>query len=438
MRFVVALAVLGGSFAFVRQDGVHPRGHDREGLLIAERPLPAYADDVEHPLNRLHAALFIATLVPDEVGSALPTERRAAGEAFFAPKWYFGKRAGTPDDAAVFGGDVRFSPLRELNGERAIALRALLAAIQTKAQVDAIDALATPIMRLLLQWDLLSMWWRCERDKTADAATLLAMARAIEALAQARTVLAALPTGTDELRSALASKDDSAPSREHAYFPRDLLATPSSFVEIDRNDMALFHAERSLRAVRAFVRVSEGRAAGEAIVRAAAAAGKEGPLPEVPRGSEVALALSLLAVDADLAIVATSVVDEVRVRRITGERTLRADNGSSRDGMSHWVYFRSRRASRDADAAHAFRFVPDTTQAMFLEYGTLKHTVYFAQCALCHRLVGGSNQTPAGITSLGRFAGARVCDDPQTRLRRAEVQARTIGERLRARLKTGL
>lgn len=436
MRVLVVLAVLGGSFAFLSQDGMHPRGHAREGLLVAERPLPVYADDLEHPLNRLHAALFIATLVPDEIGSALPGERAAADEAFFAPKWYFGKRAGKPDDAAVFGGDVRFSPLQKLDGERADALRTLLATLQTRAQVDAIVELEAPLMRLLLQWDLLSMWWRCERDNTADDATLLAMARAIEALAQPRAVLAALAAGTDELRRAHGAKDDATPDTARPYFPADLLAKATTFVEIDRNDMALFHAERSLRAVRAFVRVPAGRAAGETVVRAAAAAGKEGPLPEIPLGSEVALALSLLAVDQDLAIVATPVVDEVRLRRITGARELRADNGSSRDGMSHWVYFRSRRASRDPDAAHAFRFVPDTTQAMFLEYGTLKHTVYFAQCALCHRLVGGSNQTPGGITSLGRYAGARVCEDPGTRLHRAETQAQTIGERLRARLRT--
>lgn len=434
MRVFVVLAVLGGSFAFAGQDGVYPRGHDREGLLVAERPLPVYSDAADHFLNGLHAALFVAELVPDEVGGALPAERRAAGDAFFVPKWYFAKRKGLAADAAVFGGDVRFSPLRELSGARAKTVTALLAGLQTRDQVDAIAELEAPLMRLLLQWDLLSMWWRCERDKTADDATLLAMARAIEALAQDHAVLAALPAGTDELRAGVGSDVATVPSPAQPYFPSDLLASPSTFVEIDRNDMALFHAERSLRAVRAFVRIPDGRAAGEAVVRAVATAGKDGPLPEIPLGTEVALALSLLAVDRDLAIVATQVVDEVRVRRITGERKLAADNGSSRDGMSHWVYLRSRRASRDPSAAHAFRFVPDTTQAMFLEYGTLKHTVYFAQCALCHRLTGGSNQTPGGITSLGRFAGARVCDDPATRLRRAEAQATAIGERLRARL----
>ncbi len=431
MRVVLVLAILGGTLAFDPQDGAHPRGHDREGLLVAERPLPLYSDDVDHPLNRLHAALFVATLVPDEIGAALPAERRTAGDAFFAPKWYFAHRAGKADDAAVFGGDVRFSPLRELKGERAGRVRELLAAMQTTAQVDAIPELRAPLMRLLLQWDLLSLWWRCERDDAADADTLLAMARAIQALALDPATLAALASGRDEL-GAYVTEDSPDPAKP--WFPADLLATPSTFVEIDRKDMALFHAEKSLRAVRAFVRVPEGREASEKAILAAGAAGRDGPLPEIPLGSEVALALSLLAVAPDLSIVATPVIDEVRVRRITGEAKFAPDNGSSRDGMSHWVYFRSRRGSRVPATTPAFRFVPDTTQAMFLEYGTLKRTTYFAQCALCHRLTGGSTQTPAGITSLGRFAEAKVCDDPATRLRRAEAQASKIGERLRARL----
>lgn len=70
---------------------------------------------------------------------------------------------------------------------------------------------------------------------------------------------------------------------------------------------------------------------------------------------------------------------------------------------------------------------------MFLEYGALKHTTYFAQCALCHRLTDTGKQNPAGITTLGRYAGAKICVDPATRLRRAEQQAAQIVTKLRAR-----
>lgn len=433
MRLVALFAVPLALHAWI--EGVHPRGHDREGLPATATPQPLYADDPQHLLNRLHARLFVAELMPDEVGAALPAERRAAGKSgdeFFAAKWYFGKRAGESADRGLFGGDVRFSPVRELRGALAEEVSALLGSLATKAQVDAIPELASPLVRLLLQWDLLSMWWRCERDGTADAPALGALAAAIRALAQPREVLEALDPGTAALRAALGGKVDAANTGD-PYFPVDLLAGESAFVEIDREDKALFHAERSLRAVRAFVKVPAGRADGEALVRAAGAAGKDGPLPDVPVGTEVALVLSLLAIDPAGEVVATPVVDEIRVRRISGSAELAADNGSSRDGVSHWVYQRGRRASRDPQATHAFRFVPDTAQAMFLEYGTLKHTTYFAQCALCHRLTDTGKQNPAGITTLGRYAGAKICVDPATRLRRAEQQAAQIVTKLRAR-----
>jgi hypothetical protein len=438
VRLLVVVVLLGAGALWLR-DPTYPRGHDREGLLVAEAALPVYADDGAHALNRLHQALFITALVPDEVGAALPAERRMAGgddAVFFAPKWYFGKRKGTAGDAAVFGGEVRFSPVSELRDARAERVRALLAGLQRKEQVAAVAELRAPLMRLLLQWDLLTLWWRCERDQTADDATLAVMARAIAALALERSALALLDPGIDALRAAVATGSDPVePVPMNPYFPNDLLASPTEFVEVDRDDKALFHAERSLRAVRVFVRVPDGAGATRTLVAACATAGKDGALPPIPLGTDVALVLSLLAIDADLQPFATPVTDEVRIRRLQGEAKLAPDNGSSRDGVSHWVWLRTRALSRDPRAAHAFRFVPDSQQALFLEYGTRKHTTYYAQCALCHRLTDTGKQTPSGITSLGRFSHARVCTDPATRLRRAEQQAGEIGARLRTRLR---
>ena len=68
------------------------------------------------------------------------------------------------------------------------------------------------------------------------------------------------------------------------------------------------------------------------------------------------------------------------------------------------MFARTRRGSLVAPDEGAFRFVPDTAQSLFLEYGTAKHTTYAAQCALCHRATNGGGQAPSGVRMLSRFA----------------------------------
>lgn len=418
-------------------DPLHPRGHDREGLPRSAAPFPVWAQDSGHALNRLHALLWIADRTPSEIGASLPAELRNAKvepKEFFAEKWYFGMRKDeqvTAEDHGLFGGDTRVSPVEDLRGELGAQVRALLAPLATKEGVAAIPELASPLARLLLQWDLLALWWRHEQNGHAAPETLTALARAIVALAQTRATLEGLASGLDELRSTV---HGSPSDRTQPYFPASLLAKPaeSPWREIAREEKALFHATKSLRSARILVRGKDG-ADTERIVREAGAATDAATIPKLPAGTEAALVLALVGLDDTLAPVATKVVDEVRIRTITGPAELAPDNGSSRDGLSHWVFLRSR-AQSVLGAPQPFRFVPDSAQSLFLEYGTPKHTTYYAQCALCHRQTNSGGQDPAGIKALGRYAKPRIESDPATRLRIAETQFAKIVAKLKERL----
>jgi hypothetical protein len=434
-RLLLLLPALACLPFVARDEPLHPVGHDREGLPRSEEPLRVYDAEPSHPLNRLHALLYIAERRPDEVGASLPAERRRAGlddAAFFQGKWYFGMRKGAEvgaGDLAVFGGDVRVSPVEDLGGNRGARLRELLEGLATREQVAAVPELANPLARLLLQWDLLFVWWRVEQSGAAEPATLVAMARAIRALAQDREVLAGLEPGVDALRAAVRG---TATDRGRPYFPAGLMAEDSAWREVARDEKALFHATRSLRAARIFVR---GRDATETErwITEAGAATDAASMPDLGPGAEAALVMSLVGLDENLEPCATPVVDELRIRAITGPAELRPDNGSSRDGLSHWIFLRSRAQSL-LGGAQPFRFVPDTAQSLFLEYGTAKHTTYFAQCALCHRLTNTGGQDPAGVKALGRYAQPRLETEPGARLRLAERQFAPIAAKLRERL----
>ena len=418
----------------------HPVGHRFEGLPTGPAPLRVYANDSAHPLNRLHALLFLAERQPSEIGGSLPSERArdAQGDAeFFQGKWYFRNRSKgdiAADDARLFGGDVRVSPVEDLRGARGIALCELLASFDTREEVEKVPELRAPLARVLLQWDLLSVWWRIEREAAdggelaSDEATLKALASAIRALALPSARLRELGSGAQALQPTGDGTD-----RKQPYVPTGLLdGERGAWREIARDEKELFHARNSLRTARVFVRAADG-AATEELVRKSAAATDEASTPKLEVGTEAALVLSLVVLDETLTPFATSVIDEVRVRRVTGPAELRPDNGSSRDGWSHWIFHLSRSGALLGEGER-FRFVPDTAQSLFLEYGTPKHTTYFAQCALCHRRTNSGGQDPDGIRALGRYGHPALETDAQARLRIAAEQFEPIAAALRSRL----
>jgi len=419
---------------------LHPVGHASEGLPVDATPRAMYARDTEHPLNRLHALLFLAQVLPTEIGASLPDERereKLSDAEFFTGRWYFRNRKDTEitdKDLTLFGGDVRMSPVFLIDRERGAQLRELLALVDTREEVEAMEALRSPLPRVLLQWDVLSVWWRLERAcketgrPAAEPETLLALAQAVRALALPRHVLERLDPGTDALIPTGDGIDRSLP-----YVPPGLLDGPrGAWREIARDEKELFHATNQLRAARVFVRAGSPQETDKLVERSAAAT-DEATTPKLAPGTEAALVLSLVVLDDALEPCATSIVDEVRIRRVTGPAELHPDNGSSRDGLSHWIYLLSRAGAVLGDGPR-FRFVPDTAQGLFLEYGSPKRTTYFAQCALCHRRTNSGGQDPDGIRSLGRYGKPSIEREPATRLRLAERQFTPAVETLRARL----
>ncbi|WP_165251119.1 hypothetical protein [Paludisphaera soli] len=418
-------------------DGFHPAGHVAEGLPADGTPVRAYAADPDSPLNALFTLLFQVERVPEEVGAALPTERQAGGEddaAFYKPGWYFRKRPGVEADRVVVGGDVRTSPVQSLDPSDAARAIELLAMIATPEKVDAIPELRSPTARLLLQWDLWNALRRFEAEG-GDPALLQALAKGVRACGQPAEVLRGLPSGTDELHARFASgrpQDRRAP-----YFPAGLLADDpgSPWVELDRASTKLFHGASSYRAARVFVNAGS-RAASTALIESAKGTGAAGAGPaRVPEGTEAAIVLSLIGLTPDLEPVATPMVDEVRVRALAGPRVLDpAGDTTSRDGLNTWMYLRTRNGTLVDPDRGAFRFVPDTAQSIFLEYGTAKRTTYAAQCTLCHRTTSDGGQVDAGFRSLGKYAKPRLAESPDVRFRLAEREVAHAVASLKGRL----
>lgn len=417
-----------------------PPGHDYEGLPAAPGPMAAYAADVGHPLNRLHALMFFAVRTPTEIGAALPAERRRAGKSddeFFNAKWALSNRTGkqivAPEDTRLFGGDVRTSPVASWTEEEAAEARAILATMATPEA--AARVVPMPLARLSLQWDLLQLWWRFEREKGTDDTTLRAMARAIRSLGQSRAALAALPSGLEQLEAANVpdTKD-----RRQPRAPRGLLGGAASpWVEVDRAPAALFDAKRGLIAARVFLKGADRRSM-EALVAQVPVKAALKQLVEIPRGTEAALVLTMVGLTGELEAVATPVVSELRMRMAVAPDVLDpGSDTSTRDGWNQWVWLFSRSAAFTQSGKPPFRFVPDSAQSLFLEYGSPKHTTYFSQCALCHRTTNAGNQKPSGLHVLGLYAKPSVLTDPTKRGRDAETQMAPVIAKLKARLADG-
>ena len=397
----------------------YPSTHDRAGLLPTTDPLPVYHPDPGYWLNQLHAALFIADRVPAEVAGALPEEQKAAGltsDQFYKVGWYFKKRPGTDADRRVFGGDGRVSPVEDFTGDRGQRLRELLAKLATADQVVTEPALKDPLARLMLQYDLLHVWTRLDKPG-ADPQTLAVVAKAVRVVALPADTLRALPSGLDKLaRLGTAGP----PDRTTPYLSSGLIdkTNDSGWVEVDRDSTStLFHAKNSLRVSRVYLNAGSREKTLAAITA--------GPAAKLDIGTETAFLFEMIGLDPDLKPVPTAVVDEVRVRRLTGPVKLAPDNPTaSKDGWDQWVYFRARPGTE-------FRFVPDDTQSLFLEYGTAKHSTFAAQCALCHRATNAGGQTPLGVRTLAKHANPRESNDPTRLPKIAAEQLGPIAARLR-------
>jgi hypothetical protein len=96
---------------------------------------------------------------------------------------------------------------------------------------------------------------------------------------------------------------------------------------------------------------------------------------------------------------------------------------TSRDGIQIRAYELRRASLRQGVHDRLFRLLHDNDQALFRDYGTLKHTTLAAQCTLCHRLHGVSDAYLGGFITLGPSARPRPAATGSERLRLAERES---------------
>jgi hypothetical protein len=77
--------------------------------------------------------------------------------------------------------------------------------------------------------------------------------------------------------------------------------------------------------------------------------------------------------------------------------------------------------------------IPRDDEALFRDYGTLKHTTLAAQCAVCHRLHEVSDAHLGGFITLGPSAKPRPAATREERLRLAEREVLQFLVKLRKR-----
>lgn len=393
-----------------------PVGHPDHGLPRPGVVWAPYDRDPDHVCNGIFRAIHLTRCVPAEVARALPREHGDARD-LFVPGWYFGKRDGRPADERWFGGDGRQVPVEGFDEAAAARLRADLAAVDGAV---AAELRARPRAAVWFQHDLLRMLRRLiDTGRNPELVPLLwecALRVALRRETLERPEL--LQTVTlEQIAAAVAGFD------------------PRAAVEIERRSTRLFDAE--------FVQVWSSiwiqfPADHEQGVAAWLARRGHGGAAPVPIGALAVLVQGVVAVDAAGSPHATDLVTEVRTQRLVNRNPLSADNATTtRDGVDLAVWSLPRaavcREEHGVEGFAAFRTVHMESQELFRDYGTLKHTTYAAQCALCHRRAHASDEALAGFSALRPGAGARPVADPRERRRRAEAEMERFVARLRER-----
>ncbi len=386
----------------------------------AQRELP-WHDDADHPANRVFHAAYVVEVVPRFVGAALPGEHGDDAD-FFVSRWYFRQRPGNEGDQAIHGGDRRQLPRERFAARTSIqvqeALRALDGAVLTELR-------SRPRTAIYLQHDLLRLARRLV-DTKANPELLAPLLAAAERLA--------LPADT-LLRPDLRTFDRAA------LAPALHGVDAARFLELDRKSTRLFDASRTQLWSRVWLATPATTDPTAAkLVAQAADPDREAPL-EVPIGTQAILAQGIVALDDTGQPRATGLVIDVRTQRLSNRDPLgRGNPTTTRDGVDLRQWFLSRETVARAEAATEpkgitfddFDEIPMTAAALFRDYGTLKHTTYFAQCALCHRQTDTPGAELGGFLVLRQNAKPRPAG-PSARERLAEGQLAEFVGALRSR-----
>lgn len=401
LALMASAATLAASSLARAQQRWIPSGNDQGLPSPSARWLP-WSDDEGHPANVVFRSTWLAELSPAEVGFALPAESMRAGQQG-AEARYFGKRDGRPEDRRLFGGDGMQLPRESFSDKESNALREALDALRDES-LDRIRA--TPSSCAWLQHDLLRTARRLLDCQTNPEllTPLLDTARRL-----------ALP------RASLTDRELSTFSPEQAtQFDPEL--DPERLVEVERRSTRLFDAERSLLWSRVFL---HWPADAEPRLPETLAAIASGDTPEVPVGARAILVQGIVALDDQGKPCATELAIDVRMQRFVGAEGAAASASTTRDGVDFRVFWLEREALRRKSGKVTltdFRGLVDEDQALFRDYGTLKHTTLGAQCTLCHRTSGTPEPELAGFPLLRKNAQATVASSPKARAELAERQ----------------
>jgi hypothetical protein len=369
--------------------------------------LTPYHEDPNHVLNRVFRISFLVTTSPAEVGAALPREHRDPAE-FFRKPWYFVMRPGTPADQKLFGGDTRLLSREGFTSSEAKTFAEALAEMNGEVVRTLKNRLELAVM---FQHDLLRV-----------AERLMETGRNPELL---KPILAAV------MRVALPSKQISQLSSTYelglkhksinAALPLDLLrAEPPGegrYMELLRQSTSLFNASHTVAWSRVFVAWPTSR---KDLINFLSVQSK-GAKVEVPLGTTSVLVQGIMAVDDQGLPRATPLAFDVRVKWLANRDPMSVENRTTtRDGIQIQSYELRRMSLRQGDHGQLFRALHDDDQALFRDYGALKHTTLAAQCTVCHRLHDVSDANLGGFITLGPSAKPRLAVTGLERLRLAE------------------
>ena len=388
-------------------DERYPVGHPDQGLPHPDFILTPYHEDPNHVLNHVFRTSFLVTTAPAEVGLALPREHRDPAE-FFRKPWYFAVRPGTSEDQKLFGGDTRHLSRDGFASGEATSFLEALAAVDG----EVVRTLKNrPEIAVILQHDLLRIAERLmETGRNPDLQKPIVAA--IRRVALSPDQLSKLPS---TYALGLASK-----SINSDISPNLLRGEPSfdgPYIELLRNSTGVFDASKTLAWSRVFVAWPTSR---KDLIDFLSGRLKADRI-EVPVGTASVLVQGVVAVDDRGHPYATPLAFDVRVKWLANRDPMSVENRTTtRDGIQIQAYELRRMSLRQGDHNHLFRALHDDDQAMFRDYGALKHTTLAAQCAVCHRLHKVPDANLGGFITLGPSTEARPATTGLERLQLAE------------------
>jgi hypothetical protein len=407
LNFVAIILALALAPPAVGLDERYPIGHPVQGLPRPDAIWNPYHDDPGHALNRVFRSSFLVTTPPAEVGFALPREHRDPVE-FFRTPWYFAVQPGTPADQQLFGGDSRLLSREGFTPVEAAAFARALAEVDGEA-VSALQSRSE--MAVLFQHDLLRVAERLLATRR-NPELLKPIAAAVKKVALTSGQILQLQS-TYELGLKFRSVDFHLPANLLRVGP----PVEERYVELLRQSTSLFNASHTLSWSRVFVAWPNS---SRGLADFLSALPRDSKM-EVPLGTISVLVQGVVAVDDQGRPHATPLVFDIRVKWLANRDPMSWNNRTTtRDGIQIRAYELRRASLRQNAYERLFRALHDDDQALFRDYGTLKHTTLAAQCALCHRLQGVADARLGGFITLDSSAKPRLATTGLERLLLAE------------------